>query len=167
MTKGWHNEPQRHSLAARGIKTTACGRGRNKATASRRKKARRLGEQYAYRYSSMDSLAHYGTDSLKRDLERLGVYWGEPGYGDLMEEFFKGFEKANPPPLLRTRDEIKKAIIKLVDHGHTDIRDIDAALYEVDFHDEIDELVKDGVLEERDTDFSTDYLRMRSNTEWD
>lgn len=214
MTRGWHNEPGRHSLAARGIKTKnsqnqkgvddyynqqpsckRCGafvgsveadirNGKNgyykcpkcgwagneyipystrgiKITTNKRNKARKIGREFAHRFSSVDSLVKYGLlEASKKIEDEFEVFFFDPEHHDIMENFYEGFEEEGKKiKLPKTKSQKKQTILKLIDDGYNDISDIDAALYEVDFHDEIDELVRDEIIEERHREHTISYYK--------
>lgn len=141
---GWRGESYRHSLAARGVKTS------NRVPMANFTKARNIGREFAHRFSSMDALQQYGIDEASNMIKNLpGVEFGTERYYLLMEEFYIGFgSEGDKITLPRTSSEIKREILMIVDRGGNDFRDIDAGLYETDYHDELDELVRDGILRE-------------------
>ena len=100
-------------------------------------------------------MQQYGIDDVSNEIKGLGVEWGTEEYYYLMEEMYEGFaeegKKLPPPP--RSSAEIKIALLRLIDEGNNDIRDIHAALYETDFHDELDDLVEVGMVVETDTGY--------------
>jgi hypothetical protein len=162
--RGWHGESTRHSLAARGVKTNR-SRGRKKdggsfgSTPWRRRKAREIGEEFAKRFSSMDALTQYGRDEAFRRIESISAGFGTRDHEELMEEFYDAFEKAPRLQVPRTRNEIKAALLRLIGEGNTDARDIDAALFEVDYNDELAELVTEGRIRHVPGYYSSYYLR--------
>lgn len=74
MVKGWHNEPQRHSLAARGVKTTFRARGK---------------EDDYVRYRNL-SCAERLDNEYKNTIEDLKRVWEAHGTGEdeAIEEFY-------------------------------------------------------------------------------
>ncbi len=154
---GWRGESYRHALASRGIKTS--DRKRRTGMNLPLGRAREIGDKYAVKYSSIKSLYKYGgIDLATNEIQELNDGNRDDDFYMLMDAFWETYESAMLH-IPTEKKEIKDAILEIIDRGDNDIRDIDAALYEIDFNDALEELIEEGSIREVDHDSTYEYYR--------